>query len=261
MKHAVPKSTEIRADKRPGRVFIDLAGPFHVESLAESRFAMLCVFSRYKIVTFMAKKSDATAVLRAIIARYFAPAGLNIGVIRTVNGGKFQGAFQSLLAELGIRNERLLRGVTESASGRLSVEAMAYACDMSNKCVTDSLDHDKTPYEMWHGRPLAFDTVDYRRMEKPAHKLALRGAKCIILGTAGRHDVNDRHTRGTFRVRDLTTIWRQAITWQLAAGAAGNTPLAAAIGWGVKGDKNHSPQLEKHAARTGTLGAELGLEE
>ena len=167
MRHAVPKSTETRADKRAGRVFIDLAGPFHVESLAGSRFAMLCVddFSRYKIVAIMAKKSDATAVLRAIIAKYFAPAGLNIGVIRTDNGGEFKGAFQSLLAELGIKHERtppytpqyngvaertlgllrdktvaLLRGVTEGASERLWAEAMAYACDMSNKCVTDSLD-------------------------------------------------------------------------------------------------------------------------
>ena len=95
MRHAVPKSTETRADKRAGRVIIDLAGPFHVESLAKSRFAMLCVddFSRYKIVAFISKKSDATTVLRAIIARYFAPPGLNIGVIQIDNGGEFQGAF------------------------------------------------------------------------------------------------------------------------------------------------------------------------
>ncbi|CAM9731476.1 unnamed protein product [Ascophyllum nodosum] len=198
MRHALPKSTESRADKHAGRVFIDLAGPFHVESLAGSRFAMLCVddFSRYKIVTLIAKKSDATAVLRAIIAKYFAPVGLNIGVIRTNNGGEFQGAFQSLLAELGIRHERtppytpqyngvvertlgflchktvaLLRGMAEGASECLWAEAMAYAYDMSNKCVTDSLDHDKTPYEMWHGRSPAFDTllpfgtVGYRRVK------------------------------------------------------------------------------------------------
>ena len=110
---------------------------------------------------------------------------------------------------------------------------MAYACDMSNKCVTDSLDHDKTPYEMWHGRPpafdtlLPFDTVGYRRVEKPAHKLASRGAKCILLGTAGPHDVNEHRPRGTFRVRDLTTgaiIWRQAVTWHPAAGAGGASP-------------------------------------
>ena len=55
---------------------------------------------------FMVKKSDATAVLRAIIARYFTPAGLNIGVIWTHNGGEFQRSFQLLLAELGIKHER-----------------------------------------------------------------------------------------------------------------------------------------------------------
>ena len=219
MRHAAPKSTEARADKRARRVFIDLAGPFHVESLAGSRFTMLCVddFSRYKIVAFMAKKSDVTAVLRVIIARYFAPAGLNIGFIRTDNGGEFQGAFQSLFAELGIKHEHtppytpqyngvaertlallrdktiaLLRGVTEGASERLWAKAMIYTCDMSKNFVTDSLDHDKTSCKMWHGRPPAFDTllpfgtVSYRRVEKPTHKLALREAKCILLGTASR---------------------------------------------------------------------------
>ena len=92
-----------------------------------------------------------------------------------------------------------------------------------------------------HGRPPAFDTllpfgtVGYRRVEKPAHKLASRGAKCILLGTAGPHDVNDHRPCGTFRVRDLTTgaiIWRQAVTWHPAAGAGGDTPLAAATGGG-----------------------------
>ena len=95
MRHAVPKSTEIRADKRAGRVFIDLVVPLHVESLAESRFAMFCVddFSRYKIVAFMAKKSDATAVLRAIIARYFAPAGLILASSGLTTAGSSKGHF------------------------------------------------------------------------------------------------------------------------------------------------------------------------
>ena len=147
---------------------------------------------------------------------------------------------------------------------------MAYACDKSNKCVTDSLDHDKTPYKMWHGRPPAFDTllpfgtVVYRRVEKPAHKLASRGAKCVLLGTAGPHDVKDHRHRGSFRVRDFTTdaiICRQAVTWNPAAGAGGDTPVAATSGRGMKGDENHSPQIEEPAVRMGTLGAELGSEE
>ena len=118
---------------------------------------------------------------------------------------------------------------------------MAYACDMSNKYVTYSFDHDKTLYEMWHGRPSAFDTllpfgtVGYRPVEKPAHKLASRGAKCIPLGTTGPHDVSDHRRCGTFRVRDPTTgaiIWRQAFAWHPAAGAGGGIPLTAATGEG-----------------------------
>ena len=109
-----------------------------------------------------------------------------------------------------------------------------------------------------------FGTVGYRRVEKPAHKLASRGAKCIPLSTAGSHDVNDHRSCGVFRVRDLTTgaiIWRQAITWHPAAGAGREISLAAAIGGVIKGDQNHSPQLEEHTVQMGTLGAELRSEE
>ena len=94
--------------------------------------------------------------------------------------------------------------------------------------------------------------------------MALGGAKCILLGTSGPQDVNDHRPRGTFRVRDLTTsamIWRQAVTWQPAAGAEGDIPLAAVTGGGIKGNKNHSPQLEEQAVRMGTLGAEQGSKE
>ena len=72
-------------------------------------YAMICVdeFSRYKIVAFMARKSDATVMLRAIIAKYFVPTRLKIGVIRTDNGGgEFEETFQSLLAEYSIKHER-----------------------------------------------------------------------------------------------------------------------------------------------------------
>ena len=76
--------------------------------------------------------------------------------------------------------------------------------------------------------------------------------------------IEPHRPRGTFRVRDLTTgaiIWRQAVTWHPAAGAGGGIPLAAATGGGIKGNENHSPQLEELAVRMGTLGAELGSEE
>ena len=144
---------------------------------------------------------------------------------------------------------------------------MAYSCDLFNKCVTGSLDHVKTPYKMWHGQPPAFDTllpfvtVGHRCLETPAHKLASRGAKCILLGTDGSLDVNDHRPCGTFRVRDLTIsaiISRLAVTWPPAAGAGEETPLAAATGRGINGDEDHPPQLEENEAHKKRLGAELG---
>ena len=146
---------------------------------------------------------------------------------------------------------------------------MVYACDISNKCVSDLLVHDKTLYEMWHGRPpasdtlLPFGTLDYRRVEKSAHKLNSRGAKCILLGTIGPHDVNDHRPRGTFLVHDLATgaiTWRQAVTWHSAPGAGGDIPLAGAT-WGeINGDENHSPLLKEHAIRMVTLNADWSRE-
>ena len=104
---------------------------------------------------------------------------------------------------------------------------MAYACDMWNRCTTSSLDSGTSPYELWYGRRPTFDnilpfgTVGYLRRSRPKHKLAPRGAKCIMLGLA------PDCPRDTFRVRDLTTGQinnRQAVTWHPPTGGEGNTP-------------------------------------
>ena len=63
------------------------------------------VFSRYKIVAFISRGSYATVIPRTIIARYFAPVELKIGVIRTDNGGEVQGALSLLLANVSIRHD------------------------------------------------------------------------------------------------------------------------------------------------------------
>ena len=242
-RYAVPKSTDCRDERRAGRLFVDLSGPFHETSLAGMRYAMLCVddFSRYKFVRFLRKKSDATEGLRDIINDDIAPQGLQIGIVRTDGGGEFDGQFQTFLSERGIKRERtpphtpqyngvaeralgilrdktvaLLRGVTEGKSDRLWAEAMNFACQMSNRCVTSSLSGSTSPYELWFGRRPQLDNIPtfgalgYLRRFLPEHKLAPRGAKCIMLGLA------EGFPRETFRVRDLNTgkvLFRQAVTW------------------------------------------------
>ena len=108
IRQTVPKATGTRADRRAGRIFVDLAGLFSEDTLAGNMYAMICVndFSRCKIVAFVARKGDATAMLRAIIAKYFTPTSLKIGVTRIGNGGEFEGKFQSLFAEYSIKQER-----------------------------------------------------------------------------------------------------------------------------------------------------------
>ena len=173
--YAVPKSTESRTNKRAERLSIDTTSPFHVTSLGGNRYAMLCVdgFTRFKMIRFLKHKSDAAKELRDVVAEDIVPAGIKIGTVRTDGGGEFQGEFQSLLKELGIKRETtpphtpqyngvvdwalgllrdkpvaLLRAMTAGKSDRLWAEAMNYACEMSNRCTTTSLNPGVSPYKL-----------------------------------------------------------------------------------------------------------------
>ena len=125
--YAVTKSTESHTYKRAERFFIDITGPFHVTSLCGNRYAMLCVddFTRFKFIHFFKHKSVAAKELRELVAEHIAPADIKIGSVRTDGGGEFEGKFQSLLKELGIKRETTLprtpqhNGVVERALGLL----------------------------------------------------------------------------------------------------------------------------------------------
>ena len=183
-RYAVPKSTEGRTNEHAERFFIDITGPFHVTSLGGNRYAMLCVddFTHFKFIRFFKHKSDAAKELRELVAERIAPAGIKIGTIHTDGGGEFEGEFQSLLKELGIKRETtpphtpqyngvveralgllrdktmvLLRGMTAGKSDRLWAEAMNYVCKMSNRCTTTSLNLGVSPYELWLGHRPTFD--------------------------------------------------------------------------------------------------------
>ena len=86
---------------------------------------MLCVddFPRLKFIRFVKHKSDAAKELRELVAEHITPAGINIGTVRTDDGGGFEGEFQSFLKELGIKRETTpphtpqYNGVVERALG------------------------------------------------------------------------------------------------------------------------------------------------
>ena len=148
----MPKSTKERAE----RFFIDITIPFPVTSLGGNRYAMLFVedFTRFKFIRSLKHENDAAKKPLQLLAGHIAPAGIKIGTVRTDGGGEFEGKFQSLLKELGVKRETtplhapkyngvvewahgllrktgaLLRGVTAGKSARLWAEAINYTCEM-----------------------------------------------------------------------------------------------------------------------------------
>ena len=106
-RNAVLKATKTRSTRRARRFFVDLGGSMPATSLGGSKYVMICMddFSRFKIVRFLKKKSDAAAALRNIIADYITPAGLKIGSIRTDEGGVFEDEVQQVLDSQGITHE------------------------------------------------------------------------------------------------------------------------------------------------------------
>ena len=197
-RNAVPQSTNTCSTRRAGRLFVDLGGSMPAMSLGGSKYVMTCVddFSRFKTVRFLRKKSDAAALLRNIIVEYITTTGLKISSIRTDEGGEFEGEFQQVLDSHDITHELTppitpqYNGVAEralgllrkkyitllqemtvliAASDRLWAEALNYACDMSNMCVTSSLEGGTSPYEKWYDRNPSlqhlqpFGTVGYAR--------------------------------------------------------------------------------------------------
>ena len=284
-RYSVPKSTESRANERAERFFIDITGPFHATSLGGNRYAMLFVddFTHFKFIRFLKHKSDAAKALCELVVEHIAPPGIKIGTVRTDGGGELEGEFQLLLKELEIKRETtpphtpqyngvveralgllrdktvaLLRGMAAGKSDRLWAEAMNYACEMSNRCTTTSLNPGVSPYELWVGHRPTFDhlipfgTIRYLRRPKPEHKLAPRGAKCIMLG------IDTNYPRQTFRVRDLTTgqvVMRQAIIWHPTADAGEAVSRNTATKGGGGATRHYSPRPKKTSHYTSSLGS------
>ncbi|CAM9329135.1 unnamed protein product, partial [Sphacelaria rigidula] len=201
---AVPNITDTRADTRAGRFFIEIAGPFADTSPFGSHYVMLFVddYSCFKIIRFLKKKDNTTAVLEDIVATHMAPAGVKIGIIRTDDGGEHHESFKTSttswapsvrtpshipqynrVAEraLGLLRDKtvaLLCSLKERKSDRLWVDVMQYACGMTNKNVTSLLGRGLTAYELWYGQKPSFTeilpsgTIGYLRRHDPPHKLA-----------------------------------------------------------------------------------------
>ena len=150
----------------------------------------------------------------------------------------------------------MLQEMAVAASDRLWAEALNYDCDMSNMCVTSSLEGGTSPYEKWYGRKLSlqhlqlFGTVGYARKEKRAHELAPRREQCVMLG------IEHSYPRDTVKVLVVQTgqiVNRQNDFWHpetapISPAPAGDNNTAKPVG--VRGNtiEAHTPtQLAQEA--------------
>ena len=168
---------------------MDLSGPKVVESLGRKRYTLIVRedFSRYTWVYFMRHKSDAAEMFEQFLADTRTDGvPSKVVIVRSDGGGEFRGGkFGELRRSRGIKQEFTtadspqFNGVAECALGLIETAAMAgrilarelfpgaqlpatealwvgashWACDALNRTATTANPSNKSPYEMWYGKP------------------------------------------------------------------------------------------------------------
>ena len=119
-----------------------------------------------------------------------------------------------LLRENAIILMEELDDVTNVPREKLWAQAMLFACDVTNKSVTTSMDGGKSPYELWFGKfPTAdylqpFGAVGYARRSVREHKMAPKGEKCVFMAIPRNFPTG---TVSAQLVRTRNIVERQAV--------------------------------------------------
>ncbi|CAN0335182.1 unnamed protein product, partial [Ascophyllum nodosum] len=172
---------------------------------------------------------------------------------------QYNGVAERALGLLREKSIAMLQEVTVAASDILWAEALNYACDMSNMCVTSSLEGGTSPYEKWYGRKPSLQhlqpsgTVGYARKRKRAHKLAPRGEQCVMLGIAHNHP---RDTVKVLVVQTGQIVTRQNVSWHpdivpdgpISPAPAGDNNTAEPVGITESTMEAHTPTQPAHEA-------------
>ena len=99
---------------------------------------------------------------------------------------------------------------------KLWAQAMLFACDVTNKSVTTSMDGGKSLYELSFGKfPTAdhlrpFGAVKYARRGVREHKMAPTGDKCVLMGVPCNFPTG---TVSVLLVRTRKIVERQVVQW------------------------------------------------
>ncbi|CAB1112933.1 unnamed protein product [Ectocarpus sp. CCAP 1310/34] len=220
---AVQRFTDTRAVKKLFRVFIDLGGRMQFHSIGGRWYTLIirCDATRWTRVFFLKRKSEAADALEQFIADYRSEGTpCEVYVVRSDN--EFQGQFSKTCRKWGIKQEKTpphtpkYNGVAERWLGIISdaalasriqakemfpdaptdpalwAEAIACACHQLNCTATTANPGDKSPYEMFHGKPPPAGSVYpflkpavYKaRRERKSHP---KGRKGWYLGPAHNH--------------------------------------------------------------------------
>ena len=220
-KKPIAKTTKSCADKRGGRVFLDVCGPKSVRSIGGKEYMLLVKddFSRFSVVYFMRSKSEVSKYFKQYLADHrFSGTPSPVETVRTDDAAEFKsGYFADLCRERGIRqefstaNSPQFNGVAErgtamiESTGKAALiqakcmfsgmgiplsdslwAAQAYwACNALNFTATKANPKCKSPYEMWYGRtppsPFPFLKPGFVK-RKRTNKLEPQAVPCFYVG-------------------------------------------------------------------------------
>ena len=163
---------EIRSKRRLQLVHSDVCGPMPTESIGGNKYFVTFIddYSRYCVIYVIKSKSEVPEKFKEFEARVHNVCGLQIGTLRSDNGGEYLSKeFRAYLKSKGIHHEltvpyspeqngvaeRMNRTLMEMARSMMAhaglrdrywaeaVDAAAYT--------TSSIKGFKTPYEVWKG--------------------------------------------------------------------------------------------------------------
>ncbi|GJQ90983.1 putative ribonuclease H-like domain-containing protein [Tanacetum coccineum] len=161
---------------------MDMFGPTNVKSLMKKSYCLVITddFSRFSWVFFLATKAETSGILKTFITEIENQLDHKVKVIRSDNGTEFKNSIMNHFCEIkGIKREvnvartpqqngvaeRKNRTLIEAARTMLVesklpttfwAEAVNTACYVLNRDLVIK-PHNKTPYELIHGRPPLID--------------------------------------------------------------------------------------------------------
>ena len=249
LRKPIARSTDIRADEKLERVFVDLSGKMAVPSIGGKRYTLIVQdnHTRFTRVYFLAKKSDAASAFESFLAEVRADGTPSaVMCVRSDSGGDvFGGEFGTLCRKRGIKQECTpadspkYNGVVEQALALISdtalaariqaqvlypgapsypsvwAKAVSWACNALNRTATKANPGNKSRYEMWYGSlPPAGEVWPFL---KPAiyrvnreNESQPKEQDCYYVGPSVNHPRDCMRVLTTYR----TILTTRIVTWQ-----------------------------------------------